>query len=79
MARRTRHIIARHGPHPIDVHVGRRVRLRRTLLGMNQTQLGEELGITYQQIQKYERGASRISASRLYRAAHILARGRGAA
>ncbi len=72
MARRTRHIIAKDGPHPIDVHVGRRVRLRRTLLGMSQTQLGEKLGITYQQIQKYERGASRISASRLYQAARIL-------
>ncbi len=72
MARRTRHIISKHGPHPIDVHVGRRVRLRRTLLGMSQTQLGEKLGITYQQIQKYERGASRISASRLYQAARIL-------
>ncbi len=72
MARRTRHIIAKDGPHPIDVHVGRRVRLRRTLLGMNQTQLGERLGITFQQIQKYENGANRISASRLYQAARIL-------
>ncbi len=72
MARRTRHIIMKHGPHPIDVHVGRRVRQRRTLLGMNQTQLGERLGITFQQIQKYENGANRISASRLYQAARIL-------
>ncbi len=69
MARRT---IAKHGPHPIDVHVGSRVRLRRTLLGMSQTQLGEKLGITFQQIQKYERGVNRISASRLYRLSHIL-------
>ncbi len=72
MARRTRHIIMKHGPHPMDVHVGRRVRLRRTLLGMNQTQLGEKLGITFQQIQKYERGSNRISASRLYQTARIL-------
>ncbi len=72
MARRTRHIIAKDGPHPIDVHVGSRVRLRRTLLGMNQTQLGEKLGITFQQIQKYERGGNRISASRLYQMSRIL-------
>ncbi len=69
MARRT---TAKDGPHPIDVHVGSRVRLRRTLLGMTQTQLGERLGITFQQIQKYERGANRISASRLYQMSHIL-------
>ena len=72
MARRTRHIIAKDGPHPIDVHVGSRVRLRRTLLGLNQTQLGEKLGITYQQIQKYETGFNRISASRLYMLTKIL-------
>ncbi len=69
MARRT---IAKDGPHPIDVHVGSRVHLRRTLLVMSQTQLGEKLGITFQQIQKYERGINRISASRLYRLSHIL-------
>ena len=69
MARRT---IAKDGPHPIDVHVGSRVRLRRTLLGLNQTQLGERLGITFQQIQKYERGVNRISASRLYQLTRIL-------
>ncbi len=72
MARRTRHIIAKDGPHPIDVHVGSRVRVRRTLLGMNQTQLGEKLGITFQQIQKYERGSNRISASRLDQMTRIL-------
>ncbi len=72
MARRTRHIIAKDGPHPIDVHVGRRVRLRRTLLGLSQTQVAEPLGITFQQFQKYENGANRISASRLYQAARIL-------
>ena len=53
-------------PHPIDVHVGARVRQRRVLLGMNQTKLGEALGIAFQQVQKYERGTNRISASRLY-------------
>ncbi len=71
-ARRTRHIIAKDGPHPIDVHVGRRVRLRRTLLGLSQTQVAEQLGITFQQFQKYENGANRISASRLYQVARIL-------
>ena len=49
----------------IDMHVGKRVRLRRTLLGMSQEQLGTEQNITFQQVQKYERGANRISASRL--------------
>ena len=53
-------------PHPIDAHVGARVRLRRTLLGMTQTGLGDALGLTFQQVQKYERGTNRISASRLY-------------
>ncbi len=72
MARRTRHIVSKHGPHPIDVHVGARVRLRRNLLGMSQTQLGESLGLTFQQIQKYERGVNRVSASRLYQMSHIL-------
>jgi transcriptional regulator with XRE-family HTH domain len=59
-------------PNPIDVHVGRRVRLRRTLLGMTQERLGEALGLTFQQVQKYERGANRIGASRLYRLSEIL-------
>ncbi len=72
MARRTRHIVSKHGPRPIDVHVGSCVRSRRTLLGMNQTQLGEKLGITYQQVQKYENGANRISASRLFQMTRIL-------
>ena len=49
----------------IDLHVGKRLRLRRTLLGLSQEQLGSELNITFQQVQKYERGANRISASRL--------------
>ena len=53
-------------PNPIDVHVGSRVRLRRTLLGMSQEKLGEAIGLTFQQVQKYERGANRIGASRLH-------------
>ena len=56
----------------IDLHGGKRLRLRRTLLGMSQEQLGAELNITFQQVQKYERGANRISASRLWDMSHIL-------
>jgi len=59
-------------PNPIDVHVGTRVRLRRTLLGMSQEKLGDALGLTFQQVQKYERGANRIGASRLYDLSHVL-------
>jgi transcriptional regulator with XRE-family HTH domain len=59
-------------PNPIDVHVGARVRLRRTLLGMSQEKLGEALGLTFQQVQKYERGANRIGASRLFDLGRIL-------
>lgn len=57
---------------PIDVHVGGRVRMRRTLLGMSQEKLGEALGITFQQVQKYERGANRIGASRLHQIGKVL-------
>jgi transcriptional regulator with XRE-family HTH domain len=56
----------------IDVHVGRRIRLRRTLLGLSQEKLGEGLNITFQQVQKYERGSNRVSASRLWDTAQIL-------
>ena len=59
-------------PNPIDVHVGKRLRLRRTLLGMSQERLGELLGLTFQQVQKYERGANRIGASRLYQISRVL-------
>ena len=59
-------------PNPIDVHVGSRVRLRRMLVGMSQERLGEMLGLTFQQIQKYEKGANRIGASRLYQISQIL-------
>lgn len=61
-----------HRASPIDVHVGGRVRLRRTLLGMSQEKLGEALGLTFQQIQKYERGVNRIGASRLFDLARVL-------
>ncbi|MCQ8183850.1 helix-turn-helix domain-containing protein [Parvularcula maris] len=59
-------------PHPIDVHVGSRVRLRRMMQGISQDKLGEELGLTFQQVQKYEKGVNRIGASRLYEIARIL-------
>ena len=59
-------------PSPIDVHVGSRVRLRRTLHGMSQEKLGEALGLTFQQVQKYERGVNRIGASRLFDLARVL-------
>ncbi len=59
-------------PNPVDIHVGSRVRLRRTLLGMSQERLGESVGLTFQQIQKYERGANRIGASRMFEFSRIL-------
>jgi len=59
-------------PEPVDVHVGSRVRLRRTLLGYSQDKLGKALKLTFQQIQKYERGANRIGSSRLYQLSQIL-------
>jgi len=59
-------------PNPIDVHVGGRIRLRRNMLGMSQEKLGEQLGITFQQIQKYEKGTNRVGASRLQAISSIL-------
>lgn len=59
-------------PSPIDVHVGSRIRLRRTLLGMSQERLGEALGLTFQQVQKYERGVNRVGASRLFDLSRVL-------
>ena len=59
-------------PNPVDHHVGARVRMRRMLLGVSQDKLGEALGLTFQQVQKYEKGANRIGASRLYDIAKIL-------
>jgi transcriptional regulator with XRE-family HTH domain len=53
-------------PHPVDVHVGKRLRLRRSILGMSQESIGKAIGVTFQQIQKYERGINRMGASRLY-------------
>jgi transcriptional regulator with XRE-family HTH domain len=61
-----------HRASPIDAHVGSRVRLRRTLLGMSQEKLGDALGLTFQQVQKYERGVNRIGASRLFDLARVL-------
>jgi transcriptional regulator with XRE-family HTH domain len=59
-------------PHPVDIHVGSRVRLRRIELGISQEKLAAELGLTFQQVQKYERAANRISASRLFHMGKVL-------
>src|ERR1700756_3598347 len=59
-------------PNPIDIHVGSRVRLRRNMLGLSQEKLGEAIGLTFQQVQKYERGANRIGASRLHDLSQVL-------
>ncbi len=59
-------------PNPVDRHVGSRVRMRRVLIGMSQEKLGEALGLTFQQVQKYEKGTNRIGASRLGQLAHVL-------
>ena len=59
-------------PSPIDAHVGGRIRLRRTLMGMSQERLGEALGLTFQQVQKYERGVNRVGASRLFDLSRVL-------
>ncbi len=72
MEKRKRWSIAEFGPRPVDVYVGSRVRLRRTMLGMSQEQLGAAVHLTFQQIQKYERGTNRISASRLYEFSRVL-------
>ena len=65
-------IRTRGGPEAVDVHVGGRVRQRRTMLGISQEKLGEALGLTFQQVQKYERGANRIGASRLHHISEVL-------
>ncbi len=59
-------------PHDVDIHVGSRVRLRRSALGLSQDQLGAAIGLSFQQVQKYERGANRIGASRLYEMSKVL-------
>jgi len=69
---RGEHPAAEGRPSPIDVHVGTRIRLRRTLLGMSQERLGEALGLTFQQVQKYERGVNRVGASRLFDLSRVL-------
>jgi transcriptional regulator with XRE-family HTH domain len=59
-------------PNPVDLHVGSRIRLRRKILGVSQERLADALGLTFQQVQKYERGANRVSASKLYEIAATL-------
>ena len=59
-------------PNPVDKYVGSRVRMRRIMLGMSQEKLGEALGLTFQQVQKYEKGANRVGASRLSQIASVL-------
>ena len=71
-ATRRRNSVSVNGPNPVDIHVGGRVRLRRTVLGMSQEKLGDALGLTFQQVQKYERGANRIGSSRLFDLSRIL-------
>jgi transcriptional regulator with XRE-family HTH domain len=65
-------MMAKKAPNPTDRHVGARVRMRRMMLSMSQEKLGDALGLTFQQVQKYEKGANRIGASRLQQIAHIL-------
>ena len=72
MAKRERWKVGERGPRPVDVHVGSRVRVRRTMLGLSQTKLAELLGFTFQQIQKNETGANRMGASRLYALSGVL-------
>lgn len=70
--RRKRRSTVIEGPDPVDIHVGARVKLRRTLVGLSQMELGGAIGLTFQQVQKYERGTNRISASMLHRIAEAL-------
>ena len=70
--RRKRRSTVIDGPDPVDIHVGARVKLRRTLVGLSQMELGGAIGLTFQQVQKYERGSNRISASMLHRIAGAL-------
>ena len=65
-------MMAKKAPNPTDKHVGARVRMRRMMLSMSQEKLGDALSLTFQQVQKYEKGANRIGASRLQQIAHIL-------
>jgi transcriptional regulator with XRE-family HTH domain len=65
-------LLAQKSPNPTDRHVGSRVRMRRKMLSMSQTGLADAVGVTFQQIQKYEKGTNRISASRLLQVSHVL-------
>lgn len=73
-AKRTtkRRTVLEHGPHPVDVHVGGRLKMRRMMVGMSQDELANAVGLTFQQVQKYEHGANRISASRLFEFGQLL-------
>ena len=72
--RRRRRTFLEHGPREVDVLVGSRVRYGRTLAGLSQTELAESIGLTFQQLQKYERGMNRVSASKLWQIAQVLQR-----
>ncbi len=69
---RVRRTVREHGPDPVDVHVGKRLRQARLLSGLSQEELGEGIGVSFQAVQKYEQGENRLSASRLFRAARLL-------
>lgn len=71
-APRRRTTVKEDGPHPMDVHVGARLKLRRMILGISQEALGGSLGLTFQQVQKYEKGANRIGASRIFELSNLL-------
>lgn len=70
--RRRRRTAKEHGPDPIDVYVGRQVRLARELAGLTQTEVGQRIGMSFQVVQKYEHGEIRVSASRLFQFARLL-------
>ena len=72
--RRRSYTVGEFGPRPVDVHVGGRVKARRTLIGMSQEELGKHVGVTFQQFQKYENGMNRIAASRLWVISLVLGR-----
>lgn len=67
-----RRTVLEHGPHPVDMHVGGRLKMRRMMVGMSQDELAHAVGLTFQQVQKYEHGANRISASRLFEFGQLL-------
>ena len=72
--RRRSYTVGESGPRPVDVHVGGRVKAGRTLIGMSREELGEHVGVTFQQFQKYEKGVNRIAASRLWVISLVLGR-----